>query len=92
MFEGEQGDKVESTFGNPLIIGPPPDIVLETQLDGNENIIKEMYKEMLVKIGLDSPTPSLEARKSKAEGFPKVGQSAYGVNIPIRNSAAIGGK
>lgn len=77
----------EATNGSLLTHGPPIDIVLEAQLFERENYLKVLYKEMLVGIGLDSPTPSVEVGWDNCEWNPKEGQSAHGLNTPIRNSA-----
>lgn len=83
------GELVDSTHKGTPYKEIPPDIIMETQMTCRENNINEVYREMLIEIGLDSPSPSHERRRNNEGNItPKWGQTDTGVSSPVRSSAA----
>ena len=67
--------------------GPPPEVILETQLNSNNRSRGNIYNGNLISIGFDNPTTSRDERERDGNNDLNQGKLAKVVNTPLHNNA-----
>jgi len=81
-------DRVDSSFpeaGSPFNGSRPPEVIRETQLPPKITNQGSLYKDIMARIGLDSPNTSTESRRVETD---EQNRGEALVDTPIRNSAS----
>lgn len=82
-----RGDPYKTLELTQITHNHPPEIILETQFNSIHRNNRHIYKDILVMIGLDSPTTSQETMSTYDNDDHNQDQGMQVANTPIRNSA-----